>query len=178
MRWATHAALALNSLWLLQAANSASVQNSIGILVVSAVFGGLLPDLDAVDSKLQRLPVLTADVQPFGFLSSVIRQTSPHRGWMHSLRGLAIISVVLTPVIPLIGIGAWLAFAGSYASHLLADMMNPSGIPLFFPQPRRWYVLPRNWRISTGSPEEELVFVLFACLGLVLLLTLISQRFQ
>jgi membrane-bound metal-dependent hydrolase YbcI (DUF457 family) len=106
MRWATHSAIALNSLWLLQIVNPAPVQASIGVLVVSAVFGGLLPDLDAVDSKLQRLPVLTADFQPFGFLSRVIRHTSPHRGWMHSLRGLAIVSVLLAPAIGIIGIGA------------------------------------------------------------------------
>lgn len=175
MRWATHSAIALNSLWLLQAANPATVQASIGILLASAVFGGLLPDLDAVDSKLQRLPVITADFQPFGFLSQVIRRTSPHRGWMHSLRGLAIISVLLAPAIGIVGLGTWIVFVGGYASHLLADMMNPSGIPLFFPQQRRRHILPPRWRIPTASPEEDLVFVVFACLALALLLRLLSR---
>lgn len=175
MRWATHSAIALNSLWLLQVVIPEAVQASIGILLVSAVFGGLFPDLDAVDSKLQRLPVLTADFQPFGFLSRLIRRTSPHRGWMHSLRGLAIISILLAPTIGIIGTGGWIVFVGGYASHLLADMMNPSGIPLFFPQQRRRHLLPPQWRITTGSPEEDMVFVLFACLALALLLRMLNS---
>lgn len=173
MRWATHSAIALNSLWLLQAVIPETVQASIGILLASAVFGGLLPDLDAVDSKLQRLPILTADFQPFGFLSRVIRRTSPHRGWMHSLRGLAIVSVLLAPAIGIMGISAWIVFVGGYASHLLADMMNPSGIPLFFPQQRRRHLLPPHWRISTASPEEDIVFVIFASTAISLLLMLL-----
>lgn len=118
-----------------------------------------MPDLDAVDSKLQRLPVLTADFQPFRLLSRVIRRTSPHRGWMHSLRGLVIVNLLLAPAIGIIGIGGWIVFIIGYASHLLADMMNPSGIPLFFPQQRRWHLLPRNCRIATASPEEDLIFL-------------------
>ncbi len=133
-------------------------------------------NLDAVDSKLQHLPVITADFQPFGFLSQAIRRTSPHRGWIHSLRGLAIISVLLAPAIGTTGIGAWIVFVSGSASHLLADMMNPSGIPLFIPQQRRRHILPPRWRIPAGSPEEDLVFVVFACLALALLLNNDSDR--
>jgi membrane-bound metal-dependent hydrolase YbcI (DUF457 family) len=166
MRWATHSVIALSSLWFLQLATPQTLASSIGAMAGCAVFGGLLPDLDAVDSKLQRLPVVTADFQPFRLLSRAIRQTSPHRGWMHSLRGLAIISVLLLPFIEIVYFSGWIVWA---------DMMNPSGIPLFYPQQRRWHILPRTWCIRSGSLEEELLFAVFSCATVALLCALMSD---
>ena len=89
---------------------------------------------------------------------------------MHSLRGLAIFGVLLAPAIEFIGTGAWFVFVVGYASHLLADMMNPSGIPVTLPSEQTLALLPPPLRIATGSPEEDLVFVVFACLILTLFL--------
>jgi inner membrane protein len=167
--------IALSSLWLVQIVAPQTLASSIGVMAGCAVFGGLLPDLDAVDSKLQRLPVVTGDFQPFRLLSRVVRQTSPHRGWMHSLRGLAIISVLLLPFIEIVYFSGWIVLIVGYASHLLADMMNPSGIPLFYPQPRQWHILPRTWCIAIGSMEEELIFAVFSCATVALLCALMSD---
>lgn len=175
MRWATHSVIALSSLWLIQLATPQTLASSIGVMAGCAVFGGLLPDLDAVDSKLQRLPVVTVDFQPVRLLSRAIRQTSPHRGWMHSLRGLAIISVLLLPSIEIVYFSGWIVLVAGYVSHLAADMMNPSGIPLFYPQQRRWHILPRTWCIRTGSLEEELIFAVFSCATVALLCALMSD---
>lgn len=73
------------------------------------------------------------------------------------------------------GLMAWLALVGGYASHLLADMATPHGIPLLYPQGQRWHLLPRNLRIATASPEEDVVFAISACGALVLFLALMRN---
>jgi inner membrane protein len=174
MTWPTHGAIALNTLWLIYLITPNTVAVSVGLLAVCAVGGGLLPDLDASDSKLQHITLLTPSTRPMALLSRAIRQTSPHRGWLHSLLGLIMIGVLSTPIFVLIGLTAWLILLCGYATHLLADMLNPSGIPLFYPNHRRFHLLPHKWRITTGTDMEEAVFAIAACAVLPLLIQLLT----
>ena len=57
-----------------------------------------------------------------------------------------------------------------WASHLLADAATKSGIRPFYPHRDRFYLLPRTWRITTGSQAEEACFVILAACNLFLLL--------
>ena len=57
-----------------------------------------------------------------------------------------------------------------YASHLLGDASTRSGIPLLYPLPERYHVLPRRWRFVTGSLAEEALFPFLVMAVAVLLL--------
>lgn len=194
MTWPTHSTVALAGLWLIYTIEPDLACRSFGILVAAAVLGGLLPDLDAADSKLQRLALPTIlgvtdfTIRPFHLLSRLIRRSSPHRGWMHSLCGLAIASTGMAVALTVLSATstdsllpfatatmAWMAFAMGYASHLLCDMATPGGIPLRYPQVQRWHLLPLRWRIPTASWGEELVFAIFACIALAFLFMIMSS---
>lgn len=48
-----------------------------------------------------------------------------------------------------------LPFAVGYGSHILGDMATRSGIAVLAPlSPRRYHLLPRRWRLTTGSRQE------------------------
>jgi membrane-bound metal-dependent hydrolase YbcI (DUF457 family) len=51
------------------------------------------------------------------------------------------------------------AFAISYLSHIILDMINPRGVPLFWPDPGR-DVFPKNpkFRPRSGSKAELVIF--------------------
>lgn len=57
-----------------------------------------------------------------------------------------------------------------YTSHLVADAMTKSGIRLLYPQPKRFHLLPKDWRITTGSLAEEALLLPLAFLVMILLL--------
>lgn len=86
----------------------------------------LLPDIDTASSKVGYR------IAP---LSWLVRIIFGHRQFFHSLLCWIIISVTAwlfgTP--PIIAISI---FAGA-ASHLLLDMLNPSGVQLLWPLPQR-----------------------------------------
>lgn len=65
----------------------------------------------------------------------------------------------------------WLWFTAGYLSHLLLDMMTPSGLELLWPLWRRnLRLLPRPIAITTGTAGDTVVRVLLAGLGAWLLL--------
>lgn len=92
------------------------------------VLGSLLPDIDHKQSYLgRRLPFLSAPIQKF----------FGHRGFTHSLLSLSFLGLatgLYWYVNPLFFGGLLLG----YFSHLLADMATVSGIPLFFPNKKRF----------------------------------------
>lgn len=103
--------------------------------IVAAAAGGVLPDIDEPRSWLgRRLP----------FLSYPINALFGHRGATHSLIAVIALAAALSLVAELLGPlgqGAWyhaaLPFLVGYASHLLGDLLTPSGVPLFWPSSRR-----------------------------------------
>ena len=165
----THAMAGIATLWLLEPLDLITLETVVP-LVTAALFGAFLPDLDASESKLKRLSV--GGITPFVPLSVALNRAFGHRGLLHSAAGLAIATLVCSlPTGYWLGWPAAVALFLGYASHLLADAMTKSGIPLLYPKRRRYYVLPRGWRVTTGSLAEDAIFPLFACAVLLLLLS-------
>jgi inner membrane protein len=141
------------------------VQSSLHISVLfSGVLGSLMPDIDLPRSTLGRL---------FPFISKPLERHFGHRTITHSFLGWAIgtmiamaISVAVSFLIPnnqasLTGIFRYpLAFSMGYLSHLLLDMMNPTGVPLFWPNPG-YDVFPKNPKLrpAAGSFAEAVIFI-------------------
>lgn len=103
--------------------------NSSVMVIAGSCIGSLLPDIDICTSKVGRI------VQPASFLVQLI---FGHRNMFHSplpytLFFFGYIYAFLQSSWP----APWLMNAigllfGSF-SHLLLDMLNPAGIPLFWP---------------------------------------------
>lgn len=137
------------------------------IALVLAGIGALFPDLDASESKLKHLKIpLSAKnrsqyVEPFKVLSQGLHLIFRHRGVMHSLlSGFVLLLAALllfnfynhSPLF-------YVAFLLGYLSHLIADGLTKTGIPLLYPLGKRIRFLPRWLAIATGSLWEILFFV-------------------
>lgn len=120
-------------------------------LAVGAVFGalgGLIPDIDHPNSKI---------AHKTGFIGAAISKIFHHRGIWHTPVLYAVVWVVLQVCN---GSSIWvnLLFAG-IASHLLLDMLNPTGIPFLFPFTKRKIHLAM---IRTGGKLEKAISFLLA----------------
>ena len=133
-----------------------------------AALGALLPDLDASQSQIKHLTI--AGVTPFAPLAVLLNRTLGHRSLLHSLVGWGAATLLLLPLALVAGVGVPLALSLGYASHLATDACTKSGIPFFYPSRKRYHLLPRPLRLTTGSMAEEAVFALFAVLVAGLLL--------
>jgi membrane-bound metal-dependent hydrolase YbcI (DUF457 family) len=101
-----------------------------------------------------------------------------HRGLTHwgvtwlALTGLILLATAVTaPYLPLQSpyLAAW-SFGLGYGSHLAADMLTKSGLPVLAPLSRQRYrLLPRSVALTTGSFSESILFLLL-CLLLVAIL--------
>ena len=164
----THALFGIATLWLLEVP-VAITQETIGPLVLCAVFGALAPDLDAGESKLKRLSV--AGITPLAPLAQTIHQSFGHRGLLHSLLGLSLFTALCAlPVAFWLGWPYGAALTLGYSSHILADSMTKSGVPLLFPRRRRYHLLPMRFRVTTGSLAEEMLLPVLAFTVLLLLM--------
>lgn len=166
----THLLLGVNSVWLFRLVPE-SPGGDLGLLVLAAALGALLPDLDAADSTIKSLRIV-GDVRPFALPALLLHRAFGHRGLLHSLLGLAGLGVlVCLPLSLWWGGEPSLALGLGYASHLLGDAATKSGIPLLFPDRRRRHLLASPLRLTTGSQAEDVVFALLAGGALALLLT-------
>ncbi len=81
MRWYTHAALGASSAWLLvplvQPICMQSYAENMVVLMALSVFGGLIPDLDAAQSKIKYFTI--AGIRPFVPVSIVIHRAFGHQ---------------------------------------------------------------------------------------------------
>ncbi len=164
----THVLAGVASLWCLQVFPPLISPVLLAPLGVLAALGALLPDLDATQSQIKHLSV--AGVRPFAPLSMLLNRTFGHRGVLHSLLGWGIATLVLLPLAFLGGLAVPLAISLGYASHLAADACTKSGIPFLYPNRKRYHLLPRPLRLTTGSQAEDGVFMIMAVLvaGLML----------
>lgn len=97
------------------------------------------------------------------FVATGLARLLPHRGITHSLLtcllltgGLALLLTAL-PAWPTRGMP--LAFLVGYVSHLAADGVTKTGVPLLLPLlRRRFHLLPRPLRITTGGGFEMGLF--------------------
>ena len=121
--------------------------------------GSLLPDIDTPGSSVGRL---------LPFISMPIERRWGHRTITHGFLCLAGLGALASPL--LLTRPSWFAaLLIGYGSHLFADSMTKSGVPLFYPS-SAVCVLPANsrYRFKTGALSERIFFV-----GLLLLLMLV-----
>jgi len=163
----SHALIGISTLWLLMPFGLINQEN-LAPLVLCALLGALSPDLDAGESKLKRFAV--AGIAPFAPLSQILHRSFGHRGFLHSLAGLGLFTVLCA--LP-VGFGlGWLfgiALSLGYASHILADAATKSGVPLLYPHRKRYHLLPPAWRLTTGSLAEDMLWPFLAFAVLLLL---------
>ncbi len=124
-------------------------------IIPGALLTALLPDIDHPKSVLgQRLK----------WLSSPIARLFGHRGFTHSLlaiaAGILFIQTRLPPDWP-IPTDAYHAMIVGYLSHILADMLTPSGVPLLWPC--RWRFRLPILNSQKGNQLER--FLCIACIG-------------
>lgn len=124
----------------------------LGLSLVAAGIGALLPDLDSDESLIRHQTHTARSDGPLGWLVSALMPS--HRGVTHS--GLAALAVV--------GLALWwprywlVALAIGYVSHLAADMLTRQGVPVIWPFKWRLSLLP----LSTGGGGEALIALLAA----------------
>ena len=164
----THALAGVASLWCLQLFPAVVQPELLAPLSLLAALGALLPDLDASQSQIKHLSI--AGVAPFAPLSLLLNRTLGHRGLLHSALGWGIATLLLIPLTWFGGVAVPLALSLGYASHLATDACTKSGIPFLYPKRKRYHLLPRPLRLTTGSMAEDAVFALSAVLvaGLML----------
>lgn len=177
----SHIALGVSSLWLMQAVPgavgtlSSTDGTSPGLLVGAAALGALLPDLDATHSTIKYLR-LGGHFQPFRLPAHVLSHQLGHRGPLHSLVGIAMLWLWLgLPTLLWLGWQPALALALGMLSHLLGDASTKIGVPMLYPKPGRWHLLPKDLRLTTGSPEEDVVFGVMLLPLLLLLFDFLRQ---
>lgn len=120
-------------------------------LVLVGLGGGLalLPDIDHPRGSIR---------QKLGAVGHLSLFWLKHRGITHTLIALVAITAAAFMLLPLpYAIGA----ASGYLSHLLADMVTVSGLPVFWPYKREsMHILPKRLRLTTNTLPEHLLALL------------------
>lgn len=158
--WHTHAAMGASTVWLLLPLLPPEESSVVAVLIACAVVGSLVPDLDAIESKIKHIQVM--GIKPLTPVARAINRDFGHRGLLHSLWGWVGWTLL---VLPFSVVSSWLsvaAFSLGYASHLAGDACTRSGIPLLYPKRERFHLFAQRWRVITGSEHEQLAFAVFA----------------
>jgi len=130
----------------------------------AAVVAAWVPDVDNPRSRLgnglsrTKSPVVNAVARPLSWalraVSFTLFRTVGHRTLTHSLLGVALFVVLVSPVAPVLP-DLFIALVAGYASHLVADALNVKGVPLLWPTGRPFKLLPRG--VRSGGPAEFVV---------------------
>ncbi|MEM2954775.1 MAG: metal-dependent hydrolase [Candidatus Nanoarchaeia archaeon] len=120
-------------------------------LISTLSLASLLPDIDHQNSF-------------FGLIcspvSKYIDKKFGHRTITHSFLFLFICALCFLPT-AIFNKYIWLSILIGVFSHFIADGMNISGVPLFWPSPKIFYFIPERYLISTGDKEELFYFLAF-----------------
>ncbi len=81
MMWHTHAAMGASAVWLLLPFLSPGDPSFVAVLMAFAMAGALVPDLDAVESKLKHVRV--GNIKPLVPVARVSNRNFGHRGLLH-----------------------------------------------------------------------------------------------
>ncbi|WP_284155523.1 metal-dependent hydrolase [Sulfuricystis multivorans] len=123
------------------------------MFLAGGAIGSLLPDIDHPKSWLgRRIP----------FISIPLSNLVGHRGITHSMIALIVVQSIVLAAIAYLRATQDRAFAApfliaagiGYASHLVADWMSNTGIPLLWPNRDR-FAAPIT--LQTGSAAEYLI---------------------
>lgn len=141
-----------------------NIPHTYPLLVLSAVggFAALLPDMDNSESTIEHISI--SGIQPFAIPAWVIGKMFKHRGFMHSLLAVALLSFLLLGFFPQIPKEIVVAILLGYGSHIVLDSLTPDGVPWLYPIEWRITLLPKILCILTGSLMETVFFI-----GLVVL---------
>lgn len=143
----------------------------------SVGFGALLPDIDNARSTMGR---------KLGIVSREIQHIAGHRTLFHSLLGLLLGSLLAIGleriVIYLLSLRGWefpaalvgtehIVFFGvlfGCAMHIAADALTLGGVPLLWPNHKRFGFPPNpHWRFKTGTwPEFVIVWTFMALVAI------------
>ena len=118
-------AFGISTLWLLTPVSPEVIGFDYGTL---AALGALLPNLDASQSKIKHLKLLGMQFKPFLLPAQVVRRTDQHRGILHSLWGLAFITIITVPLVFCVDWAPILSLLTGFTSHVAADAMTRNGI--------------------------------------------------
>nr|BBH93980.1 hydrolase [Thermogemmatispora argillosa] len=147
------------------------------IYYVAVGFGSLLPDIDNAHSTLGR---------KFGWISREIQRIAGHRTLFHSLLGLLLGSLLalgaqqlVLSLLAMRGLSApaslmsathMIFFAVLFGCivHILCDALTEGGVPLLWPNPKRFGFPPNpDWRFRTGTwPEHVIVWSFIILVGI------------
>lgn len=126
----------------------------IGIIMLCGV-GSLLPDIDHPTSTFSKKFFLLS--LPYRLLQLIFgsfkatKDFVGHRGITHSLLFALIFVVPVFFIENMWIILALISIAIGIVSHLLMDMLNPTGVPLFLPfVKKKFRLLPKKIAITTG----------------------------
>jgi inner membrane protein len=158
--------------------------NEIAPALLGAMFGSLLPDLDAYESRLGNYEI--GKVKPFKPVSRTLFYLLGHRGVLHSLFGTALLGgVCLLSLILLFSrteaeallplVSSVIGLLLGYLSHLFMDGCTLMGIPLWWPDKKRFHFLPKGYRFTTGSPAEFTLLWVLGTITVLLLLPLLTS---
>jgi inner membrane protein len=141
MRWKTHTVIGLAAGTMLTVKMGLPAEKVINGAILSAVVS-IIPDFDAV-----------------GAGAVLARPIIGHRRATHSLVALGIVYVLAKIFMP----ANWIFIVTGYASHIMADMLNPSGIQLLWPiGPQIGIPIVR-----TGGIAERLLVFPAVCVALI-----------
>ena len=135
----------------------------VPLIAAGGFIGGLFPDIDIHKSKAG---------QATGAVSLFIEKTFGHRTMFHSPIFYMLLALAAFKLIS----GDWvywfmIPFMLGVASHLLLDMCNRAGIPLFYPIKKRFHIMSAE----SDGPVEKLTRVLGICLLFALTANLVVQ---
>lgn len=174
----THAAIGLaTGMGVIYLAGVDSWLDVAGMLATAGV-ASLLPDMDAEESLIQSilLPKLSRTVRSiiyvgiavllvllYAFVPNIpfwvvligvfigLVAFVPHRSVTHSLLMVVYLGWIVYQISP----AYVLPFVAGYLSHLLADALTVSGIPLLWPFPVKFSAKKIGIRIKTGSLADK-----------------------
>jgi len=131
-------------------------QHTLGLIALGGAMA-LAPDIDHPRAPLRR---------KMGVAGHLVLGRLKHRGITHTLIALVAVATAAFCLLPLpYALGA----ASGYLSHLLADMLTVSGLPVFWPYNRNSvHIIPNRFCITTNTLPEHV-------LGLFLLLLIAGQ---
>lgn len=135
MKWKTHMMLGL----------------AVGTLIATKT------GLPATGAILSAAAAVMPDFDTVGAAAPFIKPVWGHRTATHSFLAVLVVNYFSKLIYP----AGWLFITAGYFSHILADMLNPSGVQLFFPFGSK-IGIPL---IKTGSIIER--FVLFPAICLI-----------
>jgi inner membrane protein len=140
----------------------------------AAVVAAWVPDVDNPRSRLgnglspTKSPILNTLICPVSWalraLSFTLYRTVGHRTLTHSLLGVALFVILVSPVVSL-SLGLFAALVAGYVSHLIADALNKRGVPLLWPVRRPFRLLPGGGIRSGGMAELVVAIVVAAAAG-------------